>query len=182
MFTIVTEDQLPKLLTPQWSTEEESVSTQDSGEGSISVASPPPALMIPLFTSGWSLLLNRSATPTARAPPPPHFAVPKPSGVHLQPYSKIIWRESGPSPSIITECQKWKKLSFDQNLLWLSYISFSRRLVPLLFQVSKMPFQARTQTCDLLAGHNIFPSYLYCIRSKKDLKGCKKNPPNRTEL
>jgi hypothetical protein len=32
------------------------------------------------------------------------FAVPKPSRVHLQPYSKIIWRESGPSPSFITEC------------------------------------------------------------------------------
>jgi hypothetical protein len=32
----------------------------------------------------------------------------------------------------------------DQNAC-LSYISFSRRLAPLLFQVSKMPFQAKTQ-------------------------------------
>ena len=31
----------------------------------ICVASPPPALRVPLFTSGWSLPLNRSATPTA---------------------------------------------------------------------------------------------------------------------
>jgi hypothetical protein len=35
-------------------------------------------------------------------------------------------------------------LSFDQNNC-LGYISFSRHLAPLLFQVSKMPFQARTQ-------------------------------------
>jgi hypothetical protein len=31
----------------------------------MGVASPPAALMVPLFTPGWSLLLNRSATPTA---------------------------------------------------------------------------------------------------------------------
>jgi hypothetical protein len=37
--------------------------------GLISVASPTPALMVPLFTPGWSLLLNRSATPTAGASP-----------------------------------------------------------------------------------------------------------------
>ena len=35
-------------------------------------------------------------------------------------------------------------MSFDQNDS-IGYISFSRHLAPLLFQVSKMPFQARTQ-------------------------------------
>jgi hypothetical protein len=36
------------------------------------VASPPPALMVPLFTPGWSLLLNCSAMPTAGTC---HFAI-----------------------------------------------------------------------------------------------------------
>jgi hypothetical protein len=55
---------------------------------------------------------------------------------------KINWRESGPFPCFITACRtvKW---SFDQNAC-LSCISLSRHLAPLLFQVSKMPFQART--------------------------------------
>jgi hypothetical protein len=35
-------------------------------------------------------------------------------------------------------------LSLDQSNC-LGYILFSRHLAPLLFQVSKMPFQARTQ-------------------------------------
>jgi hypothetical protein len=56
---------------------------------------------------------------------------------------KINWRELGPFPCFITACGT-VKLSFDQNVC-LSCIIFSRRLAPLLFQVSKMPFQARTQ-------------------------------------
>jgi hypothetical protein len=48
-----------------------------------------------------------------------------------------------PPPSFITACGT-VKLSFGQNAC-LSCISLSRRLAPLLFQVSKMPFQARTQ-------------------------------------
>lgn len=48
-----------------------------------------------------------------------------------------------PFPCFITACGT-VKLSFDQNAC-LSCIIFSRRLALLLFQVSKMPFQARTQ-------------------------------------
>ena len=47
-----------------------------------------------------------------------------------------------PFPCFITVC-RIVKLSFDMDNC-LSSIIISRRLAPLLFQVSKMPFQART--------------------------------------
>jgi hypothetical protein len=62
----------------------------------------------------------------------------------------------------MSELVKW---SFDQNNC-LGYISFSRHLAPLLFQVSKMPFQARTQglVCwpdTTLREHKCQPRLLY---------------------
>jgi hypothetical protein len=56
---------------------------------------------------------------------------------------RLFCRNWAPFPCFITACGR-VKLSFDQNAC-LSCISFSSRLDPLLFQVSKMPFQARTQ-------------------------------------
>jgi hypothetical protein len=56
---------------------------------------------------------------------------------------RLIGGNWAPFPCFITACGT-VKLSFDQNAC-LSCIIFSRRLAPLLFQVSKMPFQARTQ-------------------------------------
>jgi hypothetical protein len=118
------------------------------------VASPSPALnlpaKVPLFAQGWSFPLNRSAAPTAGAC---CFAV-------LEPYTwspchwtlRLFGRNWAPFPCLITAC-RIVKLSFDQDDC-LSSVFISCRLVPLLFQVSKMPFQARTQICDLLAGHN----------------------------
>ena len=56
---------------------------------------------------------------------------------------RLIGGNRAPFPCFIIACGT-VKLSFDQNDC-LSYISLSRHLAPLLFQVSKMPFQARTQ-------------------------------------
>jgi hypothetical protein len=55
---------------------------------------------------------------------------------------RLIGGNRAPFPCFIIVCGT-VKLSFDQNNC-LSYISLSRHLAPLLFQVSKMPFQART--------------------------------------
>ena len=60
---------------------------------------------------------------------------------------RLIGGNWAPFPFLIIACGT-VKLSFDQNAC-LSCIIFSRRLALLLFQVSKMPFQPRTQTCDL---------------------------------
>ena len=65
---------------------------------------------------------------------------------------RIIWRESGPFPSFITTL--WNSKIELWSVFCLSYIFFLRCLAPLLFQVSNMPFQTRTQTCEPLAGHN----------------------------
>ena len=56
---------------------------------------------------------------------------------------RLFGGNRAPFPCFITACGT-VKLSFDQNAC-LSCIIFSRRLALLLFQVSKMPFQARTQ-------------------------------------
>ena len=56
---------------------------------------------------------------------------------------RLIGGNRAPFPCFIIACGT-VKLSFDQNDC-LSYISFSRHLAPLLLQVSKMPFQTRTQ-------------------------------------
>jgi hypothetical protein len=55
---------------------------------------------------------------------------------------RLIGGNRAPFPCFIIACRTIK-LRFDQNDC-LSYISLSRRLAPLLFQVSKIPFQART--------------------------------------
>ena len=56
---------------------------------------------------------------------------------------RLIGGNWAPFPCFITACRT-VKLSFDQNNC-LSCIFLSCHLDPLLFQVSKMPFQARTQ-------------------------------------
>jgi hypothetical protein len=55
---------------------------------------------------------------------------------------RLIGENQASFPCFIIVCGT-VKLSFDQNAC-LSCISLSRHLAPLLFQVSKMPFQART--------------------------------------
>jgi hypothetical protein len=70
------------------------------------VVSPPPAWN--LLAQGWSFPLNHSATPTAgtcRFAVQSHTCGP----IHVVTLlldSKIIWQETGPSPSFITECRK----------------------------------------------------------------------------
>jgi hypothetical protein len=56
------------------------------------------------------------------------------------PTKRLTYLQGRASPFLYKACLLTLKLNLQQNLL--------------LFQVSKMPFQARTQVCDLLAGHN----------------------------
>jgi hypothetical protein len=49
-----------------------------------------------------------------------------------------------PPPSFITECRNCKNWTLSRDLCLGSFL-ISRSPAPLLFQVSKMPFQARTQ-------------------------------------
>jgi hypothetical protein len=71
---------------------------------------------------------------------------------------RLIGENRAPFPCFIIVCGT-VKLSFDQNDC-LSYISLSHHLAPLLFQVSKMPFQARTH-------------FVICWPDTTDVKGNK---------
>jgi hypothetical protein len=57
---------------------------------------------------------------------------------------RLFGRNWAPPPSFITECRNSKNWTLSRELCLGSFL-ISRSPAPLLFQVSKMPFQARTQ-------------------------------------
>ena len=107
----------------------------------LCVASPPWALMVQLFTPGWSLQAQLFC----------HAHCCKLLLCCSEPYkwSPCYWTprlfgRNPAFPSFITECWKSKNWTFSRDLCLGSFL-ISRSPAPLLFQVSKMPFQARTQ-------------------------------------
>jgi hypothetical protein len=100
------------------------------------VASPPPALMVPLFTPGWSLPAQSFChahcwnLPLCCSEPymwSPCYWTPR-----------LIRGNRVPPPSFITECQNSKNWTLSSDLCFGSFL-ISRSPAPLLFQVSKMP-------------------------------------------
>ena len=106
------------------------------------VASPPPALMIPLFTPGWSLLAQSFCHAHCWNLPPCCSEPYTRSPCYWTP--RLIGGNQIPPPSFITECRNSKNWTLSRDLCLGSFL-ISGSPAPLLFQVSKMPFQARTQ-------------------------------------
>ena len=108
----------------------------------VIVASPPPALMVPLFTPGWSLLAQ-SFCPAHCWNLPLCYSEP----YTWSPYywtPRLIGGNRAPPPSFITECWNSKNWTLSRDLCLGSFL-ISRSLALLLFQVSNMHFQPRTQ-------------------------------------